>query len=152
MIVLKDLLSISGKPGLYKVLTQSKNSLIVESLEDGKKMPVYAAHKISALEDISIYTYSDDVPLGEVYQEIYDKESGGKAIEPKKASAKEMRDYMVQVLPDYDEERVYQSDLKKLFNWYNSLHKHNLLVEGKDEEGGEEKASENSDKKSDEEE
>lgn len=127
MIVLKDLLSISGKPGLYKVVTQSKNSLIVESLNDGKKMPVYSAHKISALEDISIYTYSDDVPLGEIYQDIYDKENGGKTINPKKSSAEQLRDYMVEVLPDYDEDRVYQSDLKKLFGWYNILHDHDLL-------------------------
>ncbi|MFZ6052887.1 DUF5606 family protein [Halocola ammonii] len=152
MIVLKDLLSISGKPGLFKVVTQSKNSLIVESLNDGKKMPVYAAHKISALEDISIYTYSDDVPLAEVYQEIYDKEEGGKAIDPKKSSAQEMRDYMVQVLPDYDEDRVYQSDLKKLFSWYNLLHDHNLLEVAKEEESEDEEPAESKSDKSGEEE
>jgi len=123
---LKDLLAITGKPGLYKTVGQNKTSLIVESLNDGKKMPVYSAHKISALEDISIYTYEEDVPLKQVFGKIYEKENGGKAISHK-SSANELRGYMQEVLPDYDEDRVYTSDLKKIFNWYNNLHDNDLL-------------------------
>jgi len=142
---LKDLLAISGKPGLYKSVGQNKNSLIVESLIDGKKMPVYSAHKISALEDISIYTYEEDVPLKEVFQKIYDKENGGSAIDHKSAGG-ELKNYMREVLPDFDEERVYNSDLKKMFSWYNSLHKADLLnleEEGEQEGEKEDKSEDN---------
>ncbi len=132
---LKDLLAITGKPGLYKTVGQNKTSLIVESLNDGKKMPVYSAHKISALEDISIYTYEEDVPLKEVFGKIYEKEDGGKAISHKSSSA-ELKSYMTEVLPDFDEDRVYTSDLKKIFSWYNNLHDNNLL--NKAEEASEE--------------
>lgn len=123
---LKDLLSISGKPGLYKTVGQNKNSLIVESLTDGKKIPVYSAHKISALEDISIYTYEEDIPLKEVFTKILEKEDGGKAIDHK-SSAAELKAYMNEVLPDFDEDRVYTSDLKKIFGWYNNLHENGFL-------------------------
>ena len=142
---LKDLLAITGKPGLYKTVGQNKTSLIVESLNDGKKMPVYSAHKISALEDISIYTYEKDVPLRQVFIKIYEKEDGGKAIDHK-ASAKELKEYMTEVLPDFDEERVYTSDLKKIFNWYNNLHDNDLLkAEEKAEESEEKEVSADSD-------
>lgn len=130
---LKDLLAISGKPGLYKSIGQNKNSLIVESLIDGKKLPVYTAHKISALEDISIYTYDADIPLAEVFTAIYEKENGGEAIHHK-SSGNELKAYMEEVLPDYDEDRVYTSDLKKIFNWYNQLHKHGMLNRAADTE------------------
>ncbi len=123
---LKDLLSISGKPGLYRTVGQNKNSLIVVSISDGKKMPVYSAHKISALEDISIYTYEEDIPLKDVFSKIVEKENGGKAISHK-ASSKELKEYMTAVLPDFDEDRVYTSDLKKIFGWYNSLQENDLL-------------------------
>lgn len=129
---LRDILSIAGKPGLYKLTTQSKNSIIVTSLDTGKKMPVQATHKISALEDISIYTYEEDLPLAEVFQKIADKENGGKAINHK-ADKVELRNYMSEVLPNYDEDRVYDSDLKKLFQWYNILQENDLL-EGEDED------------------
>ncbi len=123
---LKDLLAISGKPGLFKSIGQNKNSLIVESLIDGKKLPVYTAHKISALEDISIYTYETDVPLADVFQAIYKKENGGACISHK-SSSQELKIYMQEVLPDFDEDRVYTSDIKKILNWYNQLHTHDLL-------------------------
>ncbi len=123
---LKDILSISGKPGLFKLVASSKNSVIVQSLIDGKKTPVHAAHKISSLEDISIYTYEEDIPLAQVFQNIFDKEDGGKTIDHKSDSAT-LRSYMTEVLPDYDEDRVYNSDLKKLFQWYNVMHENNLL-------------------------
>jgi hypothetical protein len=123
---LSQIITISGKPGLYKSIGQNKNSLIVESLIDGKKIPVYAAHKISALEDISIYTYDTDIPLTQVFQAIYKKENGGECISHKSAGG-ELKNYMKEVLPDYDEDRVYTSDIKKIFNWYNQLHGHGML-------------------------
>ena len=119
---LTGLIAIAGKPGLYKVLAQSKNGLIVESLIDGKKMPAYATHKVSALEDISIYTYQEEVPLAEVYRLIYEKENGGEAINHQ-SKPEELKNYLLEVLPEYDQERVYNSDIKKLLSWYNLLHK-----------------------------
>lgn len=125
---LKEILSISGKPGLYKLLSSSKSSVIVESLVDGKRMPVHAAHKISALDDISVYTYSDDVLLGEVFQKIREKEGNGTAISHK-ASSKELKAYMKEVFPEYDEDRVYDSDLRKLFQWFNLLQEKGFFEE-----------------------
>lgn len=124
---LENILAISGKPGLFKMVSNAGKAVIVQSLLDGKRMPVNAAHKVSALEDIAIYTYDEDIPLSEVFDKIYDKESGGAAISHK-SSGDELRDYMGAVLPKFDEERVYSSDLKKLFQWYNLLHKHDMLV------------------------
>lgn len=117
---LKGIISISGKPGLFKVVSQGKNSLIVESMLDKKRFPAFAANKISALEDISMYTEEDDVPLSDVMQKIYDKEAG-KACPVANGEASEQHAYFESILPNYDKERVYNSDLKKLFNWYNLL-------------------------------
>ena len=117
---LKDLLCISGKAGIFKLKSQTKNHLVVESLDTGRKMPVFAAHKISALDDISIYTYSDAVPLSEVFDMIHEKENGEATIDPSK-SEDELRLYMTEVMPEYDEDRVHVGDLKKLFAWYNLL-------------------------------
>ncbi len=136
---LSGIISISGKPGLYKVIAHAKNGLVVESLLDGKRMNAHVTHRISALEDISIYTYDDDVPLGDVYQSIFEKEDGGAAINHK-ASANELKEYLTEVLPNFDEDRVYHSDLKKLFQWYNLLQSNDLLKqkEESDEEPAEE--------------
>lgn len=125
---IKDILSISGKPGLYKLLASSKSNVIVESLADGKRMPVHAAHKISSLEDISIYTYEEDIPLVEVFQKISDHTGGKKSLDHKSKAA-ELRAYMTEVMPAYDEDRVYDSDLRKLFQWYNTLADLGLLGE-----------------------
>lgn len=119
---LTGIISISGKSGLYKVIAQAKNSVIVESLEDKKRVPAYATDRISALEDISIYTIEEDKPLKEVYRAIYDKENGG-AAPSHKESEKTLRAYLEGILPDYDKERVYVSDIKKMFQWYNILQK-----------------------------
>lgn len=124
---LENILAISGKPGLYKMVSNVGTAAIVQSLLDGKRMPVNATHKVSALEDIAIYTYDEDIPLSEVFDKIYDKESGGPAISHK-SPAEELRDYMGEVLPKFDEERVYSSDLKKLFQWYNLLQKQDMLI------------------------
>lgn len=118
---LTGIIAISGKPGLYKVVAQGKNNIIVESLETKKKLPAYASDRISALEDISIYTYDDDKPLKEIYADIFKKENGGTTISHKEDASK-LSAYLLEVLPTYDQERVYPSDIKKLFQWYNMLH------------------------------
>ncbi|MCU4175406.1 DUF5606 family protein [Carboxylicivirga sp. N1Y90] len=118
--MLKGLLAISGQRGLFKMVSQAKNSIIVESLIDGKRMPAYATSRISALEDISIYTDDEDVKLFDVFKAIYEKENGGQAINPK-SSGNELKKYFTEILPLYDKERVYVSDIKKVLTWYNLL-------------------------------
>lgn len=124
--MLKEILSISGKPGLYRMVSSSNNAIIVESLLDGKRFPAYASSKIIALEDIAIYTEDEDKPLKEVFKAVFEKENGGKAISHKE-SANKIKEYMKEVLPDFDEDRVYVSDMKKLFQWYNLLQEKGLL-------------------------
>ena len=139
---LTGIISISGKAGLFKVVGQSKNSIIVESINDGKRMPAYASNRISALEDISIYTIEEDVPLREVYEKIFEKEQGKEA-PPHKEEIDILRTYLESILPDYDKDKVYDSDLRKLFQWYNILHKAGLLEsEEEEEESKEEKPKE----------
>ncbi len=123
---LSGIIAISGKGGLYTVVGQSKNSVIVQSVTDGKKFPAYASNRISALEDISIYTYEGDELLSDVYRSIYEKEDGGKA-PSHKDDINQLRDYLRAILPEYDEDRVYGSDIKKLFQWYNFLHDAEML-------------------------
>lgn len=131
---LSGIISISGMSGLYKVVAQSKNGIIVESLVDKKRLPAYSSYKISGLEDISVFTTGDDLPLSDVFQKIYDNEKGGAvAIDPK-ASEADVRKYFEQVLPDFDKDRVYTSDIKKMLNWYNLLQKNGLLEKKKEEE------------------
>ncbi|NOQ74840.1 MAG: hypothetical protein GQ574_22690 [Crocinitomix sp.] len=117
---LKGLIAISGKPGLYKVSAQGRNNIIVESLDSGKKFPAFASEKISALEDISIYTYEEDVPLSDVYDKLAEKANYAASISHKE-SATALREELTTFLPDFDEDRVYNSDIKKIFQWYNIL-------------------------------
>lgn len=124
--MLKEILSISGQGGLFKVVSQGKNSLIVESLTDGKRMPAHASSRVSALEDISIYTEEGDVKLYEVLKRINEKENGGPAIDSK-SSNEQLKSYFLQVLPEYDKERVYVSDIKKVISWYNILQEKSML-------------------------
>lgn len=120
--MLKTILSISGKPGLYKLISQAKNMLIVESLQTGKRQPAYAHEKIISLGDIAIFTDDDDVPLGEVLNAIKTKENGAKvSLDIKKADNEALRAYLAEVLPNFDRERVYTTDIKKLISWYNLL-------------------------------
>ena len=120
--MLKKILSISGKPGLYKLISQGRNMLIVESLTDHKRMPAYGSEKITSLGDISMYTNADDVPLRQVLQSMKEKEEGQPvALDPKKASPSDLREYLAAVLPDYDRDRVHPSDIRKLISWYNLL-------------------------------
>lgn len=118
---LEGILSVTGKPGLFKLVSQAKNTVIVESLTDAKRFPLYVSHQLSALEDIGIYTYEDTVALSEVFALISKKENGGLTINHK-ASKDELYKWLRLIVPDFDEERVYQSDIKKLVHWYNSLH------------------------------
>ncbi len=131
--MLKGILSVSGQSGLYKMISQAKNSIIVESLVDGKRMPAYATSRISALEDISIFTEQGDVKLVEVFKNIYEKEVGKETISHK-SSANELKSYFVQVLPDYDKDRVYVSDIKKVIIWYNLLVDKDIFKFGEEEE------------------
>jgi hypothetical protein len=125
--MLKDILAISGQPGLYKLVSNAKNGIIVENLETGKRMPTYATAKVSALADIAIYTADgEDKPLREVLKSIREKENGGLAIDPK-VSNDELKNYFEKVMPEYDKERVYVSDIKKVFQWYNTLQKLSML-------------------------
>jgi hypothetical protein len=134
---LSGIISIAGMSGLYKVVAQTKNGLIVESITDKKRVPVYATHKASKLEDVRIYSTGDEVPLKDVLQKIYDKEKGGLAIDHKVADA-ELKKYFKAAFAEYDEDRVYVSDIKKVISWYNALHKEGLL-EKKEETVEEEK-------------
>jgi hypothetical protein len=120
--MLKDILSITGKPGLYKLVSRGNNMLIVESLLDGKRMPTYARDKIVSLGEISMYTMGDDIALSEVLTKLGEKEGLKVAsIDPKKADNDELRDFFGEVLPDFDRDRVYPSDIRKLVQWYNIL-------------------------------
>lgn len=123
---LQGIISVSGKPGLYKIVSRNRGGIIVESLLDAKKMPVNSASKVSALEDISMYTYQEDVPLKDILAKIYAHTDGKQAIDPK-SSNNELFDFFREVLPDFDEDRVYASDVKKLFTWYNLLLEQNML-------------------------
>ena len=117
---LKGLIAISGKPGLYKVAAQGRNNIIVESLDTGKKFPAFATEKISALEDISIYTYEEDVPLSDVYDKLAERANYVASVSHKENS-NVLKEELTTFLPDYDEDRVYDSDIRKIFQWYNIL-------------------------------
>jgi len=120
--MLKTILSVSGKPGLYKLISNGKNMLIVESLVDKKRTPVYGSDKIISLGDIAMYTDEDEVPLHNVLTSVKNKENGAKiALNTKTATNDELYSYMAEVLPTFDRERVYPTDIKKLINWYNAL-------------------------------
>ena len=121
--MLKTVLFISGKPGLYKLISQGKNMLIVESISvDKKRLPVYSNDKATSLADIAMFTDDEEVPLKDVLTAIRDKENAVTvALDVKKATADELRAYLEEVLPNFDRERVYPSDIKKLINWYNIL-------------------------------
>ena len=120
--MLRTILSISGKPGLYKLESHAKNMLIVESLIDKKKIPAHAKDKVISLGDIAIYTEDGETPLHKVLTSVKEKENGEVAsINPTKASTDELRAYFAEVLPNFDRDRVYPSDIRKLLNWYNIL-------------------------------
>ncbi|NLN33237.1 MAG: DUF5606 domain-containing protein [Flavobacteriaceae bacterium] len=139
---LTKIISISGKPGLYKLVSQAKGGFIVEDLDKGKKTSISAQNNVSLLENVAIYGVSEEFPLKDVFTKIYNKENGGACISHKESGAS-LRKYMEEVLPEYDESRVYDSDLKKLFQWYNILQAKGLVTpEPETEEVAEEETSE----------
>ena len=121
--MLETVLAISGKPGLYKLVSRGNNSLIVETLDAQKKrMPIFGADKVISLADIAMYTDEEEVPLRRVFKNIFDNEGGKKVtLDYKKASKDELAAFMAQALPNYDRDRVYPADMKKLARWYNIL-------------------------------
>jgi hypothetical protein len=138
--MLKEILSISGKPGLYKKISNTATAIIVESLQDGRRFPAYASSKIVALHDISIYTTTGDLPLKTVLQRVARKENGGPAISHKESAAA-VTAYVEEIVPEYDRDRVYLSDMRKVIQWYNILLDKQLLP-ADDEQEGEEKVEE----------
>ena len=142
-IQLKDIMAISGKGGLYKFIAQARNGIVVESLEDKKRHVAPPTARVSSLVDIAIFTVDEEVALADIFFKIHEL-SEGKETLSHKASAAELKSFFEELVPEYDEERVYVSDIKKVFQWYNQLHQHDLLqvVEKEEEEAGSEEAGE----------
>jgi len=125
--MLKEILSISGKPGLFKLVSQGKNMLIVESLLDGKRIPAYSKDKVVSLGDIAVFTDATEIPLSQVFESIKKAENSAKCNIDPKADNDKLRKYMETILPEYDRDRVYPSDIRKIILWYNILVDSNLL-------------------------
>ena len=124
---LKDFISVAGKSGLHTIVGKSKNNVIVESLKDKKRFPIFNTNKISGLSDISIYTYDEEILLSELFDRIqkkYKKEAAISHLE----SAEELKKVFEELVPNYDQEQVYKSDIKKVFQWYNILHDTDNLI------------------------
>ena len=124
---LKDFISVAGKSGLHTIVGKSKNNVIVESLKDKKRFPIFNKNKISGLSDISIYTYDEEILLSELFDRIqkkYKKEAAISHLE----SAEELKKVFEELVPNYDQEQVYNSDIKKVFQWYNILHDTDNLI------------------------
>jgi hypothetical protein len=136
--MLKGILSISGYPGLFKMVTEAKNSIIVESLVTGKRMPAYSTSKISALSDISVFTENGEIQLKEVLKRI---QESGKEVSPK-ASNDEIKAFFGEMVPEYDKDRVYVSDMKKILQWFQLLKEKDLLNEPEEETTEEKQAEE----------
>ena len=138
--MLKEILAVSGKPGLYKLVSKGNNLLIIESLTDKKRIPAYSRDKVISLGDISIYTDEEEVPISKVLTTIKEKE-GGKdrvSIDLSKVQTDDLRKYFAEVLPDFDRERVYPSDIKKLLKWYEILMANGITDFSEKEEASEE--------------
>jgi hypothetical protein len=135
-MVLKDILAITGESGLFKFIAQGKNAIIVEHIETGKRSSAFSSAKVSSLEDISVFTENEDLLLGKVFDKIFEKESGGPAIDSKTESEK-LKKYFEEIIPDYSREKVYTSDIKKIILWYNLLQKKGMLVKEEPEKTAE---------------
>ena len=125
-MALDKILSIGGKPGLYKLLTQTRTGFVGESLLDGKRISVGMRNNVSVLSEIAIYTLEEEIPLREVFQKIKEKEEGKKTSISHKSEKIQLEEYFFEVLPNYDEDRVYASDIKKIIQWYNILLDHGI--------------------------
>ena len=143
---LKEILVISGKKGLYKLVSHGngKRNIIVESMEDKSRIPVFTSSPASSLNDICIFTTGEDVPLKDVFQKIFQAESGEKIQENRVSNDVELKKYMEEILPEYDKNRVHVSDMKKLFSWYNMLHENGLMSFDETEVEAETEVEENS--------
>jgi hypothetical protein len=139
--MLKEILSISGKAGLYKLISQGNNMFIAESLIDRKRIPVYAKDKVISLGDISIFTDDEETPLSKILDSIKQKENGEQIDFNPSIQKEELKNYFAQVLPNFDRDRVYPSDIKKIMGWYNLLVKNELtdFIEADKEEQEEQK-------------
>lgn len=122
---LEKILSISGKPGLYRLLSQTRTGFVAESLLDNKKISVNLRNNVSLLSEIAVYTLTEELPLREVFKKIKEKENGGPTISHKESKEK-LEEYFFELLPDYDEDRVYPSDIKKIVQWYNILQQNKI--------------------------
>ena len=146
--MLKNILSVTGKPGLYKLLSGNKKMIIAESLIDGKKSPVHSHEKVISLADIAIYTDTKEVPLREVFATLLEKSEGKESLDSKVSSTDELKKHFATVLPDYDRDRVHNSDIKKIYAWYNLLIKNNITDFSEEKENEEiEKKRKNGTKK-----
>lgn len=141
--MLKEILSISGKPGLYKLVSYGKNHVIVESLADKKRFPTHTREKIISLGDIAIYTTGDDVPLSKVLTSIYGKYAGKQLQTSDYKTPEQLHAFFKEVLPDYDEDRVYKTDIKKVISWYNALVNAGFTSFEEEEKGQDTPASDN---------
>lgn len=144
----QTILAIAGKPGLYKLVSRGKSSLIVEALDEThRRVPAFATDRVTSLADITMFTEGEDLPLGTILARVRDKEGAKKAsINWRKASAKELQDYFASVVPDFDRDRVHNSDIKKLLQWYNILIAAGITdFEDKTEADSEEKAEDSTD-------
>jgi len=141
---LEKVIAISGKPGLFEIISRTKSGLIVESMAEGKRFPVNSVHNVSTLNDIAIYTYEEEVPLKQVLTNIHEREDGKSSIDPK-SDKQTLLSFFGEVLPGFDEERVYPSNIKKVVSWYNTLVESGFdfetLKEAEDEKENEESAS-----------
>jgi len=126
-MVLKDILSISGESGLFRFIAQGKNAIIVEHLETKKRSSAFASAKVSSLDEISVFTEKEDISLSRVFDLIFEKQNGGPAVDFK-SNPENLKKWFSEVLPEYDREKVYVSDIKKIAHWYNILHELKLLV------------------------
>ncbi len=124
--MIERILSISGKPGLFRLVNQGKNMIIVESLENGKRFPAYARDKVISLADVAIYTTGDDVPLYDVFEKISEKNENKEVDLKNFKSDAELREYFGEILPEFDHDRVYTNDIRKVFVWYNLLVKNGV--------------------------
>jgi hypothetical protein len=138
---LEKILSVAGKPGLYKLITQTRSGFVAESLLDGKRITVSLRSSVSVLSEIAIYTLEEEVPLREVFLKIQEKENGGKTSVGHKEEKIKLEEYFFEVLPNYDEDRVYISDIKKIIQWYNILTE-NKITDFSDDKDVKEEASE----------
>ncbi|NER10756.1 hypothetical protein SAMN06265375_102264 [Muriicola jejuensis] len=134
---LDKILSIGGKPGLFKLLTQTRSGFVAESLLDGKKVTVGMTSNVSVLSEIAIFTLEEELPLRTVFNKIKEKENGGKTSVGHKEDKLKLEEYFFEVVPNYDEDRVYPSDIRKVIQWYNLLHQHGITEFEEEEESSE---------------